>query len=80
MYAEVGGGGDSSLPTKLFYKTELYLRSPRQPRVLKLTCQANQMTASGLLFARHLTVGEIRSTLQGLFRLYLPGEGESPGR
>jgi hypothetical protein len=65
--------GPDSAPTQLFYKTRLWLRSVTQPNVMKMTCQWDQMTASGAAFARHLTVAEIRQALGKTFALTLAG-------
>jgi hypothetical protein len=73
----IGTGGwiaGDNTPTQLFYKTRFELRSARQPKVLRLTCQWDQMTASGAAFARHLTVSEVRRALGKTFTLVLPGE------
>ncbi len=70
-------GGDGS-PTQIFYKTAFDLRSPRQPNVMSLTCQWDQMTASGAAFARHLTVQEVRQTLGDLFTLTVAGQASRP--
>jgi len=60
-------------PTQIFYKTRLWLRSASQPQVRLLTCQWDQMTASGAAFARHLTLEEVRQALGQTFSLSLGG-------
>lgn len=65
-------GGDGPLQT--FYVTALHLRSSSQPNVLKLSCQSNQRAFPGILYARHLSIVEIRGTLGSLFTLLLPGQ------
>jgi hypothetical protein len=75
----IGGGygawsAGRTAPTQLFYKTRLALRSVKQPGVRQMTCQWDQMMASGAAFARHLTVGEIRAALGPSFALSLAGE------
>jgi hypothetical protein len=72
-----GGWWPGSSPTQLFYKTRFWLRSTRQPDVRQLTCQWDQMTASGAAFARHLTVEEVRQALGATFTLEL---GPATGR
>lgn len=71
----IGFGGDGPLQT--FYATILQLRSEAQPNVLKLTCQNDQRAFPGILYARHLTVAEIREALGTLFSLQLLGENSS---
>ncbi len=75
----IGGGyggwwAGRTPPTQLFYKTRFWLRSAKQPDVLQMTCQWDQMTASGAAFARHLTVEEIRAALGSTFTLTLAGQ------
>lgn len=65
-------GGDGPLQT--FYVTDLHLRSNNQPNILKLSCQSNQRAFPGILYARHLSIVEIRGALGGLFTLLLPGQ------
>ncbi|NWG87004.1 MAG: hypothetical protein HXY26_05745 [Hydrogenophilaceae bacterium] len=62
---------DSDLPSQMFYKTEFFLRSERQPNVRRLTCQHDQY-AAGIGIPRHLTLAEIRAALGTLFTLQLP--------
>jgi hypothetical protein len=76
--AGYGWWAGNTPPTQLFYKTRLSLRSARQPSVLRLTCQWDQMTASGAALARHLTVSEIRAALAPTFTLSLAGEPPRP--
>ena len=66
-------GPDDSAPSQIFYKTRFWLRSAKQPNVMKMTCMWDQMTASGAAFARHLTVPEIRAALGKTFTLTLAG-------
>jgi hypothetical protein len=75
----IGGGyggwfAGNKTPSQLFYKTRFWLRSAKQPDVRQMTCQWDQMTASGAAFARHLTVEEIRAALGSTFTLTLAGE------
>lgn len=63
---------DADRPAQMFYKTIFTLHSRRQPGVLRMTCQSDQY-AAGVGIPRHLTVGEIRQALGGLFTLELPG-------
>lgn len=65
-------GGDGPLQT--FYVTVLHLRSDTQPNVLKLSCQSNQRAFPGILYARYLSLAEIRGALGSLFTLLLPGQ------
>lgn len=62
-------GMDDELPSQLYYKTSLRLRSERQPTVRSLTCMSNQMMPGTYLAMRHLTLAEIRAALGAYFRL-----------
>ena len=74
MVASVGSG---SGPTNWYYKTHFWLRSPAQPRVSKLTCLVDRLTAGGLV-GSYLSVPEIQQTLDGIFTLTLAGETAQP--
>ena len=64
MYAQVGRNSDVS--SKL-YAWMIYLRSPRQPDVLRMTCGRWDYPGA----ARQLTIREVRDTLGDLFILQL---------
>jgi len=68
--ARVGGNGGS----RLYYKTELFLRSEKQPQILAMTCQHAWETGSSGLDLRPLTVAEMRQAMGSYFALHLPGE------
>lgn len=68
MYAQIGGKGDVS--SKL-YAWMIYLRSSRQPDVLRMTCGRWDYPGA----ARQLTIQEIRNTLGDLFTLQLSAGG-----
>jgi hypothetical protein len=78
-----GEEGDGGGPSQVFYATELWLRSSRQPDVMRLTCRSDQLTASGATAARHLTLEEVRqalgSTLTVEPRAGAPAGGPSGG-
>jgi hypothetical protein len=63
------GGGSS----RQYYKTELFLRSVKQPQILDMTCQIAWELGSGGLDPRPLTVAEIRQALGDYFSLQLAG-------
>lgn len=69
------GTGDG--PRQTFYATVLYLRSDKQPNVLKLTCESDQRAFPGILYARHLTVGEIQEALGAVLTLRIDGQSTS---
>ncbi len=56
-------------PRLLYYDTHIYLRSPRQPDVYRLTCGHLQDSAMN---PRHLTAMEIRKTLEPVMTMRLP--------
>lgn len=62
-----GGGDDGDGPDSKLYSRILYLRSAKQPEVLRVEC----MRWHDLAFSRHLTIREIRNTLSDLFTLRL---------
>ncbi|SCZ52762.1 hypothetical protein [Thiohalomonas denitrificans] len=67
----VGGVGDDvGGPAFFIMSTEMFLDSPRQPDVHRLTCQHWEDAR----LPRHLTINEMRRTLQGIFDLELPEE------
>lgn len=66
-------GADDSGPTRYFYKTEMFLRSDKQPNVLMLTCQhAWESGSSSFEYQRPPTVAEMREALGAYFTLRLP--------
>ncbi len=71
--AEIGFGESGSL-TRLYYQTELYLRSDRQPDVWRMVCEVDRVEAGGLSFDAYLTLSDVRATLKGVFRLQLDGK------
>jgi hypothetical protein len=64
-----GGNGGA----RFYYKTELFLRSDKQPQILVMTCQHAWETGSSGLDLRPLTVEEIRQALGTYFTLQLAG-------
>lgn len=64
-------GGDSGMPMHLYYRTELNLSSERQPDVTRMICEVDRVEAGGMSFQSYLTLSDVRSTLDGLFRLEL---------
>jgi len=68
MYAQISGKGDVS--SKL-YAWIIYLRSSRQPDVLRMTCGRWDYRGA----ARQLAIQEIRDTLGNLFTLQLSAGG-----
>ncbi|WP_303907293.1 hypothetical protein [Thiohalomonas denitrificans] len=65
----VGGvGSDSGGPSTFSMSTEMFLDSPRQPDVHRLTCQHWEDAR----LPRHLTINEMRQALKGIFNLELP--------
>ena len=67
VFADSGGG------SRLYYKTELFLRSTKQPQILVMTCQHAWEPGSSGLDLRPLTVDEIRQALGAYFTLQLAG-------
>ncbi len=63
-----GGGGDGG---RIFYETEMFLSSERQPDVRKLICRQWQDPTTD---PYHLTINQIRRTLEPIFTLELAGE------
>lgn len=64
----VSGGG------RQYFKTELFLRSEKQPQVLAMTCQHAREAGSTLFELRPLTVAEIQQALGAYFTLQLRDE------
>jgi len=64
-----GDGGGS----RQYYKTELFLRSAKQPQILAMTCQHAWEPGSSGLDLRPLSVDEIRQALGAYFTLQLAG-------
>ena len=61
---------DDTGPTRYFYKTEMFLRSERQPNVLMLTCQHAWETGSSRFeYQRPPTLAEMRQALGAYFTL-----------
>jgi hypothetical protein len=68
-------GGDDTGPTRYYYKTEMFLRSERQPNVLMMTCQhAWDTGTSSFEYQRPPTVAEMRQAMGAYFTLKLPGD------
>lgn len=61
------GGDDRDRPDSKLHSRILYLRSAKQPDVLRIAC----MRWHGVAFSRHLSIREIRDTLSELFTLEL---------
>jgi len=70
--------GDSGLPSHLYFKTELYLVSERQPDVNRLTCEVDRVEAGGMSPQSYLTLSDVEGSLKGIFRLELSGAGAAP--
>jgi len=58
-------------PSPILYATQLFLNSPRQPQVYKLSCGHLQDPG---LEARHLSINQIREALGGVFTLQTTAE------
>lgn len=71
-------GGDG--PRQTFYATVLYLRSEKQPNVLKLTCESDQRAFPGIVYARHLTVSEIQEALGAVLTLHIERKSSPDNR
>ena len=63
------GGGSS----RQYYKTELFLRSAKQPQILAMTCQHAGEEGYALTELNPLTVAEIQQALGAYFTLQLAG-------
>lgn len=59
-------------PTAFEMETHIYLESERQPEVYRLVCAHWDGGVGSADFPEHLTINQIRGTLQGIFRLELP--------
>lgn len=59
--------------TRLYYKTELFLHSAKQPQILAMTCQHAWEPGSSALDLRPLSVNEMRQALGSYFTLQLAG-------
>jgi len=68
LMASVDSGGG---PSQLYYRTRFYLRSASEANVYRLNCQVDRMEAQGLSLESHLSVADIRKTLEGIFTLSL---------
>jgi len=66
LVASIDSGSGTS---QLFYRTRFYLRSASQADVHRLSCQVDRMEAQGLSLDSHLSVADIRNTLEGVFTL-----------
>lgn len=66
-------GGDSRGTIRYYFKTEMFLRSEKQPNVLMLTCQHAWDTGSSFQYERPPTIAEMQQALGGYFTLKLPG-------
>lgn len=64
-------------PRQTFYATVLYLHSEAQRNVLKLTCESNQRTFPGVIYARHLTVRDIKQALEPMLTLRMERKSSS---
>jgi len=65
----VAGSGDGG-PPLVDYMTIMALYSPRQPEVMSISCQHWSDPSDG----EHLTINQIRQTLDGLFTLTLASD------
>lgn len=66
VLASAGDSDDDAVDTK-FYARILHLRSKRQPGVLRMSCQR----WDDLAFSKHMSIREIRETLDDVFTLRL---------
>lgn len=64
---------DDAGPTHYYYRTELFLRSSRQPQVLMLTCQHVWVVGTDWSRQRPPTLAEMRQALGSYFTFTLPG-------
>lgn len=62
---------DDGGPTHIYFKT-LFRLAPNPQKARALTCMSNQYMP-GIAIMRHLTLGEMRSALGGIFTLDLDG-------
>ncbi len=69
---KVSSGGDAG-GGRRYYKTEMFLRSAKQPQILVMTCQHAREAGATLFELRPLTMEEIRQALGGYFTLQLAG-------
>ena len=66
-------GADDAGPIRYFFKTEMFLRSDKQPNVLMLTCQhAWESGSSSLQYERPPTVAEMQQALGAYFTFRRP--------
>jgi len=63
---------DDAGSSRQYYKTEMFLRSTKQPQILYMTCQ-QAWEPGGSLDLRPLTIAEIRQALGDYFSLRLAG-------
>lgn len=63
---------DDSAPTHYYYRTEMFLRSERQPQVLMLTCQHVWVVGTDWSRQRPPTLAEMRQALGDYFTFSLP--------
>ena len=64
---------DDTGPTHYYYKTEMFLRSERQPHVLMLTCQHVWVVGTDWSRQRPPTLAEMQQALGAYFTFKLPG-------
>ena len=62
------GGGEGGAPPLQSFSTRMDLRSEKQPEIFRLTCAQWGFPGQD----RHVTIAEIRRTLDGVFALQLP--------
>lgn len=72
-FMKVSSGSDDTGSIRYYYKTEMFLRSEKQPQALMLTCQHAWDTGSSFQYQRPPTIGEMQQALGGYFTLKLPG-------
>ncbi len=66
------GSRDQGGPMATLMSTELFLASERQPDAYRLTCSHWDEVS----FPRHLTISQLRTALEGLFRLEAAPSGD----
>ena len=67
-------GGEDTGSVRFFFKTEMFLRSERQPQVFMLTCQHGWDPGSDFQYERPPTVAEMQKALGAYFTL-IPRQG-----
>jgi len=71
-FVKVSSGSDDTGSIRYYYKTEMFLRSEKQPNVLMLTCQHAWDTGSSFQYERPPTIAEMQQALGAYFTLKPP--------